>query len=108
MLGRRQVGVAAVAENSTLEIVKPSSPACAAGLGAPLAMAECKRKRAYFYEHRMIDLSQGDPVEQTYNTCEATVGPADTRSTCLLAWIRSLRPHIPTLTGTWDAAPTEQ
>ena len=46
LLGRRAVGVAAIAKNSILEIVKPSSPACAARLGAPLAMAECKRKRA--------------------------------------------------------------
>ena len=48
LLGRRVVGVAAIAEDSTLEIVKPSLPACAAGFGALLAMAECIRKRAYF------------------------------------------------------------
>ena len=47
VLGRREFRVVAMAENSTLEIVKPSSPACAAGFGAPLSMAECKHKRAY-------------------------------------------------------------
>ena len=50
MLGRREAGVAAIAENSTLEIVKPSLRACASVLGAPLAMAEFNRKRAMFLQ----------------------------------------------------------
>ena len=91
MHGRREFGVAALAEISTREIVKPSSPACAARLGAPLAMAESKRKRAYLYGSRLIDLSQGDPVERTYNKCEVNAVPIDTCSACL-----------PTLTGTWE------
>ena len=101
VLGRREFGTAAMAEHSTLNVVKPSSPACAAGLGTPLAMAECKRKRASFYANRLIDLSQGDPVEQTYNTCGVNAGPPDTGSAYLLIKIRSLHPRLPNLTCIW-------
>ena len=88
MLGRREFGVAVMADKSTQQIVKPSSPVCAAVLGAPLAMADVMRTRVLFYKHQLIDLSQGDPSEHTSNTCGVIAVPPGIGPACLLIKIR--------------------